>query len=668
MRFVLPCLLFALNGLPVRATETPPPHPTRLTLIAPDGSPAAGWFVAPNAHVTSMYSSVGGLNGPPIHVYGADRPVAAGPGGVASFRQSTEHLLVFSPHGLPLLYPLHPQTWTSAEHRVTLRLPPVRRTQAGRLTAPDGRPAADFPLRVSHAHTGTYNWELGEDAPAGLLLTDAQGGYALPQYFGTGYGYDAGRPGYYAHDLATDHAALTMQEAPPGPQDRKRITLAFVDEQGKPLPEIGVDLVEGYAGLSPGTDARGIHLLLRKGTARAVIKTQSHRWGLLTKALEMPGGGDLTFTLTMPESLRFKPLGGVVLGADGRPVAGVTIMLKGINPRPQAPNNEYLGFLTKTDVRGRFAFAAAPPSCEIDLYRFAGDSQPNLPGWTDPPLVTPGARAMTIRLKPVGSVRALVPPFVAAIPDRTNLKGRDYHSPHLDRQAHALHWSAVPPGDYALLMGGAGGDKTLTRVRVRAGQETAVDLRGWAAAFPRPMPPVTTRIVVTSPDGNPVSGASVTLWTEGPAWGVEPPADLTDDDGTVRLPLGRGQTGVAVAHLAGRMIGWGDVTGADGQTLSIGVGPAKTLAVHLPALPLVDGKAPYDDRAVRLHPTGLSPRDARAVFSVLGVLDADAFSVRLDRDEEGTWAAQDLPTGPYRLETESDVMLTDSDLPVVAPP
>lgn len=311
-------------------------------------------------------------------------------------------------------------------------------------------------------------------------------------------------------------------------------------------------------------------------------------------------------------------------------------MLKGINPRPRAPNNEYLGFLSKTNARGRFAFAAAPPSCEVDLYRLAGDSQPNLPGWTDPPLVAPGARAMTIKLKDVGSVRALVSPFVTAIPDRTYLKGRDYYSPHLDRQAHTLHWSAVPPGDYALLVDSAGGDKSLMRVRVRAGQETAIDLRGRAAVFPHPTSPATTRIIVTG-----------------------------QDDGTVRLPLGRGQQGVAVAHVAGRLIGWGDITDTDGQTVSFRVGLAKTLSVRLPALPLVDGKVPYDDCAVRLRPVGLSPQDARAVFSVLGVLNADVLRVRLDRDEEGTWLAQDLPAGSYRLETESGVTLTGSDPPIV---
>lgn len=277
MRTALTCLLLTFCGLPVRATDAAPPHPIRLTLIAPDGSPAAGWFVAPNAHVTSTYSWVGGLIGSPIHVYGADKPVQAGVGGVASFRQATEHLVVFSPQGFPFLYPLHLRTWSPAEHRVTLRLALVRRTQAGRLTAPDGRPVADFPLRVSHAHTGTYNCEIEGDAPAGLLRTGAEGRYALPQYFGTGYEYDAGRQGYYAYDLAADHAALTMLDVPPGPQDRKQVTLAFVDERGKPLPEIGVDLVEGDAGLSPVTGARGIHLFLRKSTARAVIKTQSHQ-------------------------------------------------------------------------------------------------------------------------------------------------------------------------------------------------------------------------------------------------------------------------------------------------------------------------------------------------------------------------------------------------------
>ncbi len=182
--------------MPVKA------HPMRLTLLTPDGRLAAGWLVAPNAYVRSIYCWTGGLNGPPISVYGMGKAVKTDSAGAASFPQKEDHLVVISPQGAPFLYPVNPQTWPPGLHCVTLRLPPVRRTETGRIVFPDGRPAAGFPVSVAQAVTGGEQWQLDTEEPLGTLLTDADGRCALPQYFGTHYQYELRKPPLYAFDLA----------------------------------------------------------------------------------------------------------------------------------------------------------------------------------------------------------------------------------------------------------------------------------------------------------------------------------------------------------------------------------------------------------------------------------------------------------------------------------
>lgn len=665
-------------------SEAERPHPMRLTLLLPDGSPAAGWQVGPNAYSTGS----GGIGGDiPTIFYSADALVQTGPDGTASFGQTEEHLIVLSPQGLPFLYSLHPETWLAGLHTVMLRLPALRRTQSGQLAGKDGKPAAHIALGVNTARSGLEKWQFPTTAPIGSLFTDAEGRYALPQYYGASYEYQA-KSQLSAYDLTTAHATVTsyVDEERKNPADYKQVTMRFADEQGKPLPDIALDRADAYQkdalvsslGGNGTTDQRGSHLFLPNTIDRVVITSQAHEWTQMTQTLAVSGTGDQEFTLTMPQSLHLKPLSGVLLDPHGKPVPGATMPLyHGVDLRSGNTNNDFLQFSTTTDAKGRFAFAAAPDSCEIDLYRFGSGQQPNLPGWIAPPQVTPQARHLTIRLRPflTCTVRALLPPSVTTAPKEVYLESAPakddlpaYLFATFDPKAHTLLWNRIPPGTYTLTTASAklpAAARISQPVTLKTHSETRIDLRDKAASFPQPPKSGSIGVYLTDDQGKPLSGAVVTLWTDQEAGERQFPADLTDENGQARLPLGIGQHGVIVAHVAGKLIGWMEVTGQKEASVSFGMQPAQTLTVPLKPLPLVNGKPPYDSREVSLRPVQMKPDEAQAVFMVLELLSADAGvlgdgpvpTIILRPDASGNCVAEDLPPGTYHLETGSDVTL-----------
>ncbi len=651
-----------------------PAHSMRLTLLTPDGKPALGWRVGPDAHIVSEWLSDGDPISPTHHIYQTEAPLTVGADGVAAFSQSEDSLIVFSPKGFPLLYPLHPATWPPGLHRVTLRLPAVRRMQSGQVQNPDGTPAANVPVSMKDAVTAGFLWQIRTMVPASTVRTDAEGRFAVPQYFGTHYTYTAKEADRSAYDLSTADGSVLksyITSETKNPADYKELTLAVKDAQGRPLPEFTVSAdTSGGGFVSVYPDAAGLHLFVPNAVSSVTLQTKAQDWKPLTKKVALPGTDNQTFTLTIPQTLHLKPLTGVVLAPNGSPVSGATLDLLGVNPRLGFLNQEYAGFSTKTDAQGRFAFVAAPDTGEIKLYRFGPDDQLNLPGWTDPPQMTPQTRDMMVRLKPVGSVLARLPLSVTALPDRVYLQGKTYYSPRFDGAAHTLHWSALPPGDYVLSVGDKGTDKTLQTVTVRPNQETALDLRSRAAAFPPTYVPTVLHIYLSSGlQGKPISGAAITLWTDQTGkseYDTALPADLTDENGGVYLPLGIGEKGVAVGHIPGRRIGWASVSGALEASLGFGLSPAKTLTVHLPALPLVNGKAPYETRQVWVRPAGPLIDHEESIFPVLGFGKADAASrYALSPDAPGTWLAEDLPPGTYHLDVESDVTLPETGPAVV---
>lgn len=675
----------------LKADEMPPsfpPHPLHLTLLDAEGKPAAGWQVASHVSFTGSEGAFSSIISRSMltNYYTVSGLVLTDKDGVVSLPQAEDHLAVISPQGVPFLYPLHPQTWLDGLHSVTLRLPAMHRAQIGRVTLPDGKPAAGFPVTVARAVTGGQQWELILKEPVGTILTDTAGQCVLPQYFGTTYQYESRKPPLYAYDLATPDGSVLHSYGTPDalkPSEYKEVRLLFVDENGKPVPEFAADSVTAFQGSrqvsSQGggvpTDRNGSHLFLPNAVDRVTIAAQAQNWNPLTKTLDLPGTGGKTFTLTVPQSLHFKPLSGVLLDPLARPLVNISVNLHKVNR--YASDINYPEGSTMTDAQGRFAFAAAPDSSMINLYRPNSGDNDGLPGWIDPPRVTPQTRHLTLRLRPflASTVRVLLPPTVTTEPKEVYLESApakdelpDYLIPTFDPKTHTLLWNRIPPGTYTLTTASAKlpvAARISQPVMLKAQGETRIDLRDKAASFPQPPKPGTIDVYLTNDQGQPLSGVAVTLWTDQEVWERHFPADLTDNDGKARLPLGIGERGVLVAHVAGKLIGYAEVTGQQESSISIPMNAAQTLTVPLTPLPLVNGKPPYDSREVSLRPVQMKPDEAEAVFLVLGLLNADTGvlsdgpvpTVSLHRDTNGNCVAEDLPPGTYHLETGSDITL-----------
>ncbi|MCY3018566.1 MAG: hypothetical protein NTW87_05990 [Planctomycetota bacterium] len=522
--------------------KMPPGYPLRdltVRVLDPNGRPAAGWFVAGRVargvSTSSTHSTI------QYHCYSAWDVSALGADGVIVARHVGEHLAVISPQGVPFLYPLSPRNWPEGERRVTIRIPPVRRTHSGQLVTGAGAPVAGFPLRVQNVQSGGQHWGVsyyqttpgastpgwwgfGSGAPmqVGTWTTDADGRYQIPIYFGMLYSVYGGTRGFYTSDLASETVA-TLRKSADDKRKYKQVMFRFKDEKGA-LVSFNSCSYSGYAGQKQLTssgggllsDTRGCHLFVGDKTDRIEFKARSHEWKEFSRTFNLDAAGDQQFEVTLPEDLRLPPLKGRVLDPAGKPVEDVSIGL--YRPRERGArktDREYLGYNATTDAEGRFSFPAAPDECLVNMYRYAPDGNTSsLPGWCEPPAVTPKDRDITVRLQPCGSVRVLLPDTFPRDQRLYVANARDTEAMgySLVHDAAARAWVApyVQPGHFTLTSYGSTLDLVAT-VDMKAGEETVVDLRErkFAAAVEAE---AWHELIVTSA-GQPASGAIVTLYT-----------------------------------------------------------------------------------------------------------------------------------------------------------
>jgi hypothetical protein len=158
------------------------------TLLDPDGRPAVGWLVGQHCVCTGA----GGSNmEPPTNYYHAERLDRVAFDG--SFVLSADReLLLVSPEGIPVLYDLNPQTWAKGVRQITLTVPAVRRVLRGTLVDEKERPSAGVATRRLEMETRGRQWtcaiatespDPGAEQPQ--IVTDSNGRFAIPQYFGS---------------------------------------------------------------------------------------------------------------------------------------------------------------------------------------------------------------------------------------------------------------------------------------------------------------------------------------------------------------------------------------------------------------------------------------------------------------------------------------------------
>jgi len=674
----------------------------RLRVLAPDGTPAAGWFVARG--VVACGGS-GSLRSPMTWHYGARELVRIGQDGEIQLGKAGERLVIVSPEGVPFMYPLSPGSWPDGVRRVTLQLPRVRRFIEGRVEYGGGRPAAGLLVLVGHIRFGEwYSVDMGrgwgQSAPLGQaaardgtpvrpFTTGPDGRYRLPVYTGMRASYRLRPPpGFSSSGLGRDPVTVLTPVKPRGPGDFKRVTVVFKDEKGKPISRMYGGSYSAYAGgrqlisSSGGTtlDTKGYHFFLDRTADRIEINPHAKGWKRSKRTLDVSGTADRTVEVTVAETLRQRPAKGTVLDPDGKPVPGVMVNLFDYRPWGRRERN-YLGLNTETDGDGRFAFDAAPGSCRVSMYRYAPDGNTkDLPGWLpSPPAFTAGKRDFTVQLSRCGSARVLLPEGTdgAALGLYLLDEGRADERRRLDATFNLAYDAKtstarapyVRPGRYALKASLSEIKCDLSGIEdigitVRPGEELTVDLRGPKRTPPKKIPLIWTDISVVY-GGKPVPGAVVRVFTRYPTEGggsdlTAVAADLSDEAGRVRFEAAPGRTYVAVARVHGRLLGWKPLIVDGGRLARIGMVSTKDLIVRLAKLRDAEEGGGWDNRQVWLRVPGVPKEEAVCLLRELGLIDEKPMGQwgssrrspreeddigRLESGEQLVFTAEDLPTG-----------------------
>ncbi len=571
-------------------------------VLLPNGQPAAGWFIAPHALFTG---SGGAIGSPPTTSYTASELFQVPTDGSFTTELAEDQLFIVSPDGIPFLYPLNLRSWTEEPRHLTVRIPAVRRTWTGQLVKPDGQPAKNVEIAVNEIRSGSRLWRLNIGEPyrrecvlpsqataangarVGRIASDGQGHYQLPFYFGSQIEYLVTPP--YLHffrDFEDDQRIVLKSIESKQAERAKKITLRCKDEQGHLIPNMQVKAYQGEtkgkvvenSGGSYADGRGGQAFFVRTNLDRIVATLQASNWNTWKTNFAVRGPDDETFTLTVPEKFHQRPLEGVILAPDGKPVVGATVSFE--------PPNSGLGIRlwARTDARGQFHFEHAPDAGTLHLYRRPEDGGP-LPGYTETPQVTALERNLTIQLQAGGSVEVLLPaglktPRHLHLRGETKNKKADYYS--LTGDTNRLQATYLRPGIYQVLNTDPRtfGAVSNVTVVVRAGENSELDLSD-AQYRPSEAAPRQWTTVKISHEGHPFGGALVSVFADQADWREREIADLSNDAGQVRFRGDIGRRYVVVARMPGRFIGWSMDTLASNQMLSIELRPVRTLVVKL---------------------------------------------------------------------------------------
>jgi hypothetical protein len=511
-------------------------------LLLPDGRPAAGWFVARKGRPTGHGGCMGG-GGPGMTLTEVEGLARIGADGAFEILAG-EQLFVFSPWGVPVVYPLNPRSWPDGVHKVTLQLPEVRRIHRGQVVYSDGSPVPGLPIDVRSLAMDTY-WQIaagsqpdgwnhglyGARAADGTVVegvrTDPQGRYALPIYFGSCVEYRIDRPGWtwpWHKGLCGDDGRIVWKREPAAtPEQLKDVTIVLADEQGRPIDGMRIWRHTEFAatkevprlGWPQGTDARGHHLFVDRRVDAIDLEARdtNKQWTAYTSTVRLQGTEDQVVRVTVGEEHRMKPLAGRVLDPDGKPLGRAHVNLLNDDPEVAMRGTySYLRIAAVTNDQGRFSMPAAPPTCRIEVLSWMDNFTKPLPGWLDPVAVGRQDRDLTIRVNRGGSLKILLPAGAAAGAWRLDAEN-DVTPPnpldrrrglHVEPGGNQLVTRILRPGSYHFRSYDldtleALGDVIGRPFEVKAGEETVIDLRDRKIVRPKSPPPrekVWTTVVV----------------------------------------------------------------------------------------------------------------------------------------------------------------------------
>lgn len=622
-------------------------------LLTADGQPAAGWFIAGNLldHGPRHIMMGNDMLRPEHEHYSAGRVTPVGSDGRFSLNSAGGRLAAISPSGISFMYNLNTGAWPPGVRRLTLRIPPVRRMHRGQagfgnLHFPDYRPGAGLHLIEAGAAAAGERWSLFKQYMAsghavkeplqeielpggrriGSIITDAQGRYELPVYFGVRHEFSlAEREHFVSGDLSSQsETGISTWGSGEFGRKLKRLTIRLYEQNGRPIPEPAPELTLMYkvgSSMSGGASAcrgpAGRFFYVPAAADSLELKVGAGKWGRFTKAVTANGEEDSTIEVTLPETSQWLPLRGKVLDPKGRPVEGAVLSL-------QEPYGNVMGIVYATPTYyatsladGSFTFEAAPDAGELRVFYPSRQGEGRLlPGYIDPIAVTRENRNLTLRLQAGGAVRLLLPKAADDRWEQFHMSGgppaapsHSYYFPDQTRHHDSVVARFVRPGDYVLYPapGPAGKRKDAgageIHFTVKAGRETVVDLR--RQPLPVPLPPLELFDVAVSHQGQPFGGATVTVFarvdgsSEADAMrcvtNAEPSmshdvvkpndgllrlcTDISDDEGRIRFAGLPGLHYVAVARVPGQLVGTISFVGRQGQAAGLELHPARTIEV-----------------------------------------------------------------------------------------
>ncbi len=541
-------LRYAASELP----RTLSPRQVDLRVLTDDGQPAAGWFLISDA-VDSGGGGIGG--GEPTEFYHCRHLQHLGTQAEANVLLANDLLFVVSPAGAPFRFRLNPAAWPERGdevHRLTLTISPERERHAGQLTWQDGQPIGNVPLVVEQ--TGQTNlswydpagnrrfnyhalWQAVADDGARIepVHTDAMGRYELPYYFGGQSQFDVTTHGYWSRGLGSQ-SPVVIGRSSIKPLEYREITIVFRDEQGDRIENVEIASFKAFRGIkgiaeppvrSATVDRHGHHIFVPVEVDQIKLETKSAFWQPHLENREVPPH-DVEIEIVLPESTRRKVLAGVVLDPDGQPVPGVT--LRKLNPPAwrRHRGTPYTGSQVTTDGLGRFSFDKLPQQNEPIEGQLAVSRRgrhgkaDSLPGWIDEVPFSVDSDDLTIRLKPGGTVRVLLPPdgrtdYRVSIAGLAPIEGpMTFYKLHYDPTTHTMLARSVRPGRYQLWVWRSHRESSAEAprppVEVAVGRETTIDLRQEKFQEPAPRRDLPIAIAIER-DGQPIQGAQVFVYS-----------------------------------------------------------------------------------------------------------------------------------------------------------
>ncbi len=541
--------------------EKPPPiRPLanlRGRLLSPDGTPARDWVVATRVQRTGGWMSINDYS-TQTYSYEYDQLAKVDGDGRFHFDAAGNDLVLFSPDGMPLRYPLNPDAWAPDEfdRQIEITVPAIRHVKWElRYDESDGPPAANVEIAPNQFGDFYDKWMVHPrdewrhyaqfdsgrfPSPRLADLIDrpqsnAKGEVHIPTHPMRSVAYqwrsdpESSHWRWFGRDdgkIENGVVVIKRKEDPSSVPQYRRINCSFRSSSGRKVEPAEV-YWEAYSGASRSLYGRDGFLDKAKNKGTVTLGKWNDRveFSYLTKSgrteyfthlidpREDPMDLDLDVRLTKKKPYS---VAGRVRSHKGDPMEGATLHLF---RQKDKHNRDYLHLKATTDKNGRFHFPYAPAGVSIRMTTEWESRTIELDHLTGAPTIPGDHGNLDIRLNPSGSVRIeiaeakLLPGSVTLLPLSKGPDETQTRVPSSPDDPAVFFNPFVPTGKYRATYAYGAFEIPDSTISVKAGKLNELKLLGDKnMREPPPDPKKETRIpvtVVVTRNGRPISGVVV---------------------------------------------------------------------------------------------------------------------------------------------------------------